>query len=338
MFEEISRELRKLGGTHRVSIPMRTDEKGFFERQCPSKECRGIFKVLMSDWKAKVSDAKVYCPFCGHASPATQWNTPSQQRYIKEAARAEFSRRLNRAMKGAVQRTRPVQMGGGLFSVSMSLDYRPGRIPRAVPAAVSESLRQDFVCESCNCKYASLGASFFCPACGHNSADSAFDTTLETIRKTVEAIGQVEESIVAAADADTARDATRQIIEDQFPRIVGAFERVSAALFAKLPNASQFPLKGNVFQRIDDASLLWNQATGKGYTSFLDAKELAVLTLGFQKRHVLSHQQGIVDQTYLDKSGDRSYTLGQRLVVRGRDVLTLVEITRKLVEGLRTLP
>jgi hypothetical protein len=61
------------------------------------------------------------------------------------------------------------------------------------------------------------------------------------------------------------------------------------------------------------------------------------MKLLFQRRHVISHRQGIVDQTYIDRSGDSSYTVGQRLVVRDADVLDLVNHMRTLVTGLKTL-
>ena len=129
----------------------------------------------------------------------------------------------------------------------------------------------------------------------------------------------------------------RQLLEDQFPRLVGAFERLNEALFAKLSNAAQHPKKGAVFQRVDDASQLWAQASGKGYGDFMTAAELTRMKLLFQRRHVLSHRQGIVDQPYIDKSGDTSYAVGQRLVVRDGDVLELVDLLEKLSGGLRTL-
>ena len=37
-------------------------------------------------------------------------------------------------------------------------------------------------CETCACAYASVGAAFFCPACGHNSAVTTFAGALATIR------------------------------------------------------------------------------------------------------------------------------------------------------------
>lgn len=337
MFDEIIRELKRLEQPRRISVSIPLDDKGFFDRVCPGSKCRGQFKVLFDDWKEKVSDARAFCPFCGHTAPADEWNTAAQQRHFDSAAEAEMGRLLNGAMKRAVQRTRPQRIGGGLFEISMSLGYTPGRISPVLPATASAELRQDFTCEVCGCRFASLGASFFCPACGHNSAVSSFDNTLETVRKTVAALPAMRSALEQAANADAAKDATRQLLEDQFPRLVGAFERLNEALFEKVPSASQFPKRGSVFQRLDDASALWQQATQKSYADFLSVGELQRMKVWFERRHVLSHRQGIVDQKYIDRSGDRSYADGQRLVVRDGDVLELVELLAKLAAGLRSL-
>lgn len=61
------------------------------------------------------------------------------------------------------------------------------------------------------------------------------------------------------------------------------------------------------------------------------------MRLLFQRRHVLSHRQGLVDQTYIDRSGDTTYAVGQRLVVRDADVLELADLLGKLAAGLKTL-
>jgi len=337
MFEEIIREIEEISKPRRISIQIPLDDKGFYDRLCPNPECRGAFKILFDDWGEKVSQERAYCPFCRHEAEADQWNTPEQVEHIRSAAMAEMSRLVQGALRRGVERTRPVTMGGGLVKVGMSLSYSPGHVPAVLPATASEELRQNFTCESCKCRYASVGAAFFCPACGHNSATSCFDTTLETVQMTVASLASVQSSLEQSTGADTAKNVIRQLLEDQFARLVGAFERVNEALFDKLPTASQNPRKGSVFQRVDDASNLWNQAAGKGYDAFLSVDELRRLKLQFQRRHVFSHRQGIVDQTYIDKSGDTTYTVGQRLVVRESDVTELVSLLKKLTDGLRTL-
>ena len=127
----------------------------------------------------------------------------------------------------------------------------------------------------------------------------------------------------------------RHVLEDQFSRLLGAFERVSEALLDQIQNAPSQPRRGNVFQRVDDGSALWQAATGQGYDAHLNADEQRELRRRFQQRHVLVHKQGIVDQPYIDRSGDSSYSEGQRLVIREHDVLELVDVVKKLVGGLR---
>ncbi len=52
-------------------------------------------------------------------------------------------------------------------------------------------MRQRFTCEACGTRYASLGAAFFCPVCGHNSAPSTFDRTVEVVRSTIAAVPSI---------------------------------------------------------------------------------------------------------------------------------------------------
>lgn len=337
MFEELRREIEKIGGSRKISIPIRLDDKGYLDRMCPNDECDGTFKVLFEDGNDKIRDEEMFCPFCRHSAASTEWSTPEQVAYFKEYATAEMAKLVQGALQRGVAKSRPMRSTGGLLSVSMSLKYSPGRIPQVVPIDATQVLRQEFSCESCGCRYASLGASFFCPACGHNSATSAFDTTLTTVEKTVTSLGPLQKALEVNVSPDDATNAVRQILEDQFPRIVGAFERLNETLFDKLANSTQHPHKGAVFQRLDDASMLWQQASGIGYGAFLSNQELSRLKLLFQRRHVLSHRQGIVDQQYIDRSGDTAYSVGQRLVTRESDVIELVRLVRQLVIGLRTI-
>ena len=63
-----------------IEIPMifKIDEKGYFDRECPNKDCKFNFKINMEDWEGKVSDEEVHCPKCGYVSDASQWFTEKQ--------------------------------------------------------------------------------------------------------------------------------------------------------------------------------------------------------------------------------------------------------------------
>ena len=58
------------------------------------------------------------------------------------------------------------------------------------------------------------------------------------------------------------------------------------------------------------------------------------MNLMFQRRHLLEHNNGLVDQRYLDKTNDQGYEIGERIVVRADEVRKLQSITLALGNGL----
>lgn len=339
MFEEFIRELRGLEMTRGVRVPidMPIDDKGYLDRKCPHRECGAEFKVLFDDWRAKVPQEAAFCPKCGRKDDPTEFNTDWQNRYIQEFATAYAKEQLNKAFSRAARRTRPKKLSAGLFDIQMKVTYRAGPTPVVLPPSADDVLRQDFECDQCGCRHSAIGTGYFCPACGHNSATKDFDHTIETTQKAIEGIEDIKRALTDKYDEDVAENVVHQILEDQIENLVTAFQRVSEALFAELPNASHFNWDHNLFQRLNDGSELWIRATGKGYDSVLSAAELNELTIMIQRRHKIGHSQGMVDQRYLDRSGDPSYLAGQRLVIAAHHVTRLAGIIRKLATGLRNL-
>jgi uncharacterized Zn finger protein (UPF0148 family) len=334
MFDNIIQELKKLEQGIPVSISIPIDNDGYFDRRCPSQGCLADFKVLMEDWKHKVSDAQVFCPVCREEAKSTEWNTPEQQEYIRQVGinhiRGIIGQAFSQDATDFNRRQRP-----GFINISMS--YKPGTPTLIVPISAAEELRQKFICEQCGCRYSSLGAAFFCPACGHNSAVSTFSQTIETVRKSLAALPAIREAVQAAADADAAKNTTREILESSMGRVVGAFQRIAEALFDRTPAATTRRRRKNVFQNLTEGSALWRTATGKGYEDLLTPAEMADLMRLFQQRHLLAHCEGIVDQDYITKSGDTIYAVGQRLVIRDGAVSRLAELVTKLTEEMRKL-
>lgn len=288
----------------------------------------------MEDWKQKISDTQVFCPVCREEAKATAWNTPEQCEYIRQIAinhiRGMIGQTLSQDSQDFNRRQRP-----GFITISMS--YKPGTPTLIVPIGAADVLRQKFTCEQCGCRYSSLGAAFFCPACGYNSAESTFSQTIETVRKSLTALPTIRESVQADADADVAQNTVQGILESSMGRIVGAFQRVAEVFFDRTPAAKAMRTRKNVFQNLTDGSALWHKATGKRYEDFLTLAEMADLLRLFQQRHLLAHCEGIVDQEYITKSGDTTYASGQRLVIRDVAVSRLAELVTKLVEALRSV-
>lgn len=332
MFDNIIRELEKMEGGSQFSISMPIDNDGYFDRRCPSEVCQADFKVLMEDWKDKVSDAQVFCPICREEAKSTEWNTPEQQEYIRQVGLNHIKGIMDRAFSQDVSDFNRRQQPG---FINISMSYKPGIPTLIVPISAADKLRQRFTCEQCGCRYSSLGAAFFCLACGHNSAESTFSQTIETVQKSLAALPAIREAVRAVADEDAARNTIREILENSIGRLVGAFQRVAEALFDRSPAATTMRRRRNVFQNLTEGSALWRAATGKGYEDLLTPAEMADLLRLFQQRHLLAHREGIVDQDYISKSGDTSYAVGQRLVIRDRAVSRLVELVAKLIGEMR---
>lgn len=338
MFDDVLRELKKLEQGVSISIELPLDEKGCMDRRCPSGECGAAFKVPYEDWRDKVPDEHAFCPFCGHEDDPQDWNTPDQDEYIRQVGMQHISGVLDRAFSSSARRFNQQQRfrpRNGLINLTMSMQYKPGAPIIAVPPESAETLRQEFACERCACRWSSLGASYFCPACGHNSVESAFTTTVSTVRAFLASVPTLRESLTQTIGEDDADTTIRQLVEDQFGRVVGAFERYSESLFDHLPSAPSTAKKGSVFQRIHDASDLWRQATGNGYDDLLSPGEVFELARFVQQRHVLGHKQGIVDEKYIERSGDTRFRPGQRLVIRPEHIERLVDLVERLGVALK---
>lgn len=323
MFEQLKRELERIAATKEVSVPMEADAEGYLDKECPSAECLFGFKVLKDDWRHKVRDEQVFCPFCGHTAKATSWYSTQQIEAAKKTVVEQMQNRINTAMKRDAdawnRRQRP-----GFLSITMKVDSQPRHV--FVPPMAAEPMRLKMACTVCGCRYAVIGAAFFCPACGHNAADVMFTQSLQGIRSALDAIPSVRTAI---DDRDTAETTVRLLVENGLQNAITAFQRYAEALYAMKFPGLPAPRR-NAFQNLGEGSTLWQNAAGKQYSDYLDTTELAALTRNFQQRHLLAHRQGLVDADYIARSGDRSYREGQRLVVREPAVRECVALIEKL--------
>ena len=328
MLDETIRALRKLERTTSISVPISYDEEGYFDRECPSEECQFQFKVHSDDWKAKVREEEVFCPFCCHAADSTKWNTEEQIKHIKDVAVSYLQTTVGSALKRDARRWNRRQPRKSFITMTMKVDSQPQQV--ALPPGAAEPMRLKIVCSVCECRYAVIGAAYFCPSCGHNAADRVFAQTCAGIRQSLEALDSVRTAI---QDRDTVENMTRLIVENSLQNAVTAFQRCAEAMFSNISSAPT--ARRNAFQNLAEGSQLWQAATGKGYRDHLSEDEINTLTQSFHQRHLLAHTQGIVDHDYLSKSGDTRYRLGQRIVVRAPMIQNTLDLIEHLVSGLK---
>ena len=257
-----------------------------------------------------------------------EWSTQEQLGYFTTIATEYFGKPIVAALKRDADRWNRVQPRNSFIRTTMKVEGRPLQV--SLPPAAAEPMRLKIQCSECGCRYAVIGAAFFCPVCGNSDAEVVFQQALSGIRGSV---GTLRNIRLAIDDPDTAENTARLIIESGLQIAVTAFQRYAEVLYARLE--PQSTPRRNVFQSIPSGSKLWFSATRKCYTNYLSPTEMATLKRAFQQRHLLAHTQGIVDQDYINLSGDASHKTGERLVIDEDSVLRFLEVVEKLADSLR---
>lgn len=317
-----------------ISIPItfRSDEKGYFDRECPNANCLYTFKVLMKDWEEKIEGKEAHCPLCGHIDASDQWYTQDQieqmNGIVEGFAYNYVEETIGKAFKDLERSTRNNKY--------VKFKYKPGkRISfENNPIGQREEWSTEICCENCGTHYSVIGSAYFCPCCGHNSAISAFSDSLNSERKMLDSVSEMRKLFSEKYDDDTADTMCRGLIESSLGDIVAAFQKFACSKYEEKGGTVR---RTNDFQIIEKGSELFKQCTGKGYDAWLSAAELSRINLLFQRRHLLEHNGGMIDQKYLDKSGDTSYVIGQRVVIKLSDAYELLGLIEKLSNGLMAL-
>ncbi|TDK31088.1 hypothetical protein E2F49_11635 [Luteimonas terrae] len=325
MFDHLKKELDRLSVPQQVSVPIESDSDGYWDRECPSPECLFQFKILYEDWKNIVRDEEVFCPSCRHAAPAKSWFTTAQVEAARKYAFGTVVNRVNSAIRADADASKRRQSRSSILRIT--LEAKGGQDAILLPIAAAEPMRLRASCENCSCRYSYIGAAYFCPSCGENSASHTFFQTLSSIRTAAGLRGTLASSI----GADEAEVVTQSLIEKGMLDAVTSFQRLCEQLYAQC--TGKHPRR-NAFQSLDAGSELWESAVGLSYEQMTDSASLARLRVFYQQRHLLAHQQGIVDADYIERSGDHRYVVGQRILVREREVLEFVEIIEALGSSL----
>ena len=258
----------------------------------------------------------------------TQKQLNDMQNIAADYAMALISEKLDEAFGGLARSTQ--------HNKFVKITYEPGkRITfQNNPIGQSEEWKIDITCENCGTRYSVIGSAYFCPCCRHNSAVSVFEESMDSIEKMLASLPKMKQMYTTSYGRDKAETMCRSLLEISIGDIVSAFQKFASCHYDKLTGKT---CRVNDFQIVDKGSQLFNDAIGKGYNEWLSADELRTMNLLFQRRHLIEHNNGMINQRYIDKSCDNSYAVGQRLVVKESDPTTLLAIIKKLSRGLVSL-
>ena len=321
--------------TSTISIPLSLDEKGFLDRACP--KCSYRFKVKDPCWpKSRTGTspwirtiAYAFCPMCGHKAVSDNWHTPEQVEAAKTIALEKAKQQvLSQIDKSFAQLSRSFR-----HNPYVKIEYRSSFSRRHINTRTpfDQALERDIICSKCNASYAVVGSAFFCPVCGENTVVASFENAMFNIGKALDALPLTEKVFEESGGVDFAKDQIRHLIERSVGDIISAFQSFALRLYEDLGGLRARP---NDFQMLDKGSELFECLTGKAYSEWVSTDQLKFLFLMFQRRHLLEHNNGLIDQRYLDKTNDPGYKMGERIIVRVDEVRKLHAIILALCNGL----
>lgn len=298
-----------------VSITLPRDEKGMMGRECP--ECELVFNIKPGTG-LKGEDLPCHCAYCGHVAPHNQFFTKAQIEYAKSIALRQFTDQLHRQLK-RLEFTHPARGPFGI-GISMKVTTRP----YPIRYYGERELETEVVCDQCTLLYSIYGAFAFCPDCGSHNSFTILTKNLELADK------------MLALAAGQSHDLAEQLIGDALENVVSGFDgfgrelcRVSAAKATNPAEAEDVR-----FQNLTGARTRVQKLFAIDMTTLVAVSEWEFACRCFQKRHLLAHKMGVVDEDYLQATNDRAAVIGRKVQISPDDVKRLCAVMRQLGEKL----
>lgn len=308
--------LRRMG--NRISIPIKPDDDGFTGRECPESDCEGYFKVEFGTG-LDGEDVLFHCPYCGHAAAHDQFWTKEQIEYAKSIAMRKVTDALHKDFKKMEFDLKPK----GPFGIGASLTFKPGR-PIPVRYYREKKLETEVVCTNCTLRYSVYGVFAFCPDCGRHNSLEIFDKNIEAIKKMVDFAASAEKEIV------------KGLIENALEDCVSIFDGFGRELCRVHGKNSTNPTTAAriSFQNLEGAKRSLQAAYGIDLSSGVTDDEWRSLVRGFQKRHLIAHRMGVVDQDYIAKATDGEAVVGRKIRINSGEVKELLQLVGKVAHKL----
>lgn len=301
--EEMGRQIHDLSSK---TVNIEPDSDGMIDKECPKEVCKNYFKIHEEDWKNKVKDETVYCPFCRNISKASEY-IPKDQKEI---------------------------IGNDIRNSLLNYWHTETPIPEVFLLKSRKEFELKIECEKCQTRFSVIGAAYFCPCCGFNSIEKTAETSIEKIKLIIGNLDSLKKILEENTNKDQAQIAINLLVENSLTNCIATLQSFCEVKYNKLSSkAAPF----NVFQNIEKGNNLWIDLKGKGYSDWIPNNDYKKLVIHSQRRHLLEHKGGMVDAMYLQKTNDNTYNVGDRIVVKEQDVLELINLISKLFDSINKL-
>ncbi|MCD6329968.1 MAG: hypothetical protein J7M10_06420 [Candidatus Cloacimonetes bacterium] len=300
----------------KVSISLPVDSEGYLGRVCPNNQCKMYFKIHP---ESASDNETCTCPYCGNKAHNNDYATDDQSETGNSLIFEQINDLLEKELKNMEFDIKPK----GDFGLGVSLKVKSGP-PIPLHHYQEKQLETKIECSKCGLKYTVYGVFAFCPDCGQHNSLQILNRSLEVVQK------------LLTISEDAEPEIANKMIENALEDCVSAFDGFGRELFkvsAKKASDEEKAKKVS-FQNILGMQRKAIELFGIDPQNSLTRNEWDSTVMIFQKRHLLSHKMGVVDEEYIQKSQDRTARIRRKIKVSKEEVNSLCENLSKLAEYL----
>lgn len=308
--------LRNLGS--KISVRINADENKFTGRECPQTNCEGYFKIEFGTG-LKGEGLPCHCPYCGHTAAHNQFWTKEQLEYARSVA----VRKITDALHQDLKQLEFNHQSSGPFGFGISLKVNPGS-PTPIRHYREKNLETELKCSNCTLRYAIYGVFAFCPDCGQHNSLQILNANLSVIDKML--------TLAETAEASLAEKLIDNALED----CVSSFDGYGRELCRVHKTKATNPTKAEKisFQNLELAKAAMLEYFQIDISSLQADSDWRLAVLGFQKRHLIAHRMGVIDQDYITKSGDKQAIVGRKISINAPEVRSLIHSMSQFAKAL----
>jgi hypothetical protein len=292
---------------------IQSDEQGMWGRNCPA--CQKYFRT---NYVLGIT----CCPYCAISESGLAFISKEQRTYITSCYDA-FAR---------------------AYREKRSTSVEIADITDQTPAWHYSEVKQQFhfKCDTkgCGAETDILGEYGYCPGCNNTNARKLFG---EKIARMLGRVDDTKKRFPENTPSD--RKSRGEVWEELTKGSLSEFEALGKHLRTKL---LLLPMTSRRRNRLKELNFQTPVPTNEALVEWFDIgifervgnpttpqrsvpeSDLPFIKKMIQKRHILIHNGGLVDQAYLDYSGDAQVVLGERISVSSKEAKRFIECVRAM--------
>lgn len=251
------------------------------------------------------------CPYCGHHADHDQFWTKDQIEYVRSYAANYMTKTVLKELKKLELKYRPPRRGLGI-----GFGFKVRGRPPPVRFYQERELETRIECKICTLSYAVYGVFGFCPDCGVHNSQQILEKNFEIVSKMLDMASSVEADLHEHLIGDALENAVSSF--DGFGREICRIHAAKASDPGKAESISFQNPKGA--QKNILALFVIDIAAP------LTADEWDFVHRGFQKRHVITHKMGVIDDAYVKEANDPGAVVGHKIKVDRLEVERLTQL------------